>query len=406
MNPNPFVSFVVSCLPSRGALLATGLLLGAPALAGSLVYAGNAGGQGVTVLGAAQANGIEAHPSVENPIIRGHNLYAPDLVRNGGVWNLYYGGWKNASDTSDRIYFAVSDDLLLEGAWSGQSAIIHNGSYLHVNDPSTQRRPDGRWVMAYTVAHQVGSDYRDWIAISTSTDGAAWTPSVATASTEIRITNATFSDIARPALLWTGSGWKLWFDARTANGALHSYLAESTQDIPRDFVLVHSYPDVAGFPGFMEPDVELVDGRYVAVVQRGFATLHKLESTNGRDFTEVGTFLSATAPAFGRKYVSNPGLIYDNVERTVKGVGFGMTDSDGLTGHDIGFAYTQYRVDVLSCPSTWHVYSASRYFDQVVQLTFGHGGFCRIRVQDPRTGGVLADQPVSSRAGDVWRFVP
>jgi hypothetical protein len=44
MNSNPFVSFVVSCLPARGALLATGLLLGAPALAGTLRYAGNTGG--------------------------------------------------------------------------------------------------------------------------------------------------------------------------------------------------------------------------------------------------------------------------------------------------------------------------------------------------------------------------
>ncbi|RKH62934.1 arabinan endo-1,5-alpha-L-arabinosidase [Corallococcus llansteffanensis] len=399
-------TFLLSRLPSPSALLATGVLLGAPALAGSLAYAGNAGGPGVTLLGVSQPNGIEAHPSVENPLIQGHNLYAPDLVRNGGVWNLYYGGWKNSSDVNDRIYFAVSDDLLFEGPWSGQSVIISNGGYLHVNDPSVQKRPDGRWVMAYTVAHQVGSDYRDWIAISTSTDGAAWTPSVATSTTEVRITNASFSDIARPALLWTGSGWKLWFDARTDNGPLHSYLAESSEDLPRNFVLVQSYPDVNGFPGFMEPDVERVNGRYVAVVQRGFATLHKLESTDGRAFTEVGTFLSAASPAFGRKYVSNPGLVYDNVEGTVKGVGFGMTNSDGLTEHDIGFAYTQYRVSVLSCPSTWHAYTTGRYFDQAQQLTFGYGSFCRIRVEDPRTGQVLADQAVGSVAGDRWQFVP
>jgi hypothetical protein len=257
------------------------------------------------------------------------------------------------------------------------------------------------------VAHWVGSDYRDWIAISTSTNGAAWTPSAATSTTEVRITNAAFTDIARPSLLWTGSGWKLWFDARTTNdGPVHSYLAESSEDIPRNFVLVHSYPDVNGFPGFMEPDVEVVNGRYVAVAQRGFATLHKLESTDGRNFAEVGMFLSAASPAFGRKYVTNPGLIYDNVEGTVKGVGFGMTNMDNLTGHDIGFAYTQYHVNVLSCPSTWHVHAAGRYFDQAQQLTFGYASFCHIQVQDPRTGWVLADQSVNSRAGDVWRFVP
>lgn len=192
--------------------------------------------------------------------------------------------------------------------------------------------------------------------------------------TEIRITNASFSDIARPALLWTGSGWKLWFDGRVGNGALHSYLAESSEDIPRNFTLVQSYADVGGFPGFMEPDVELVNGRYVAVVQRNFATLHKMESTDGRTFTEVGTFLSAASPTFGRKYVSNPGLVYDNVERVVKGVGFGMTDNSGLTDHDIGFAYTQYRLSVLSCPSTWHVYTVGRAAGRrTPAMVFGEG---------------------------------
>lgn len=404
----PAPSFVSWCarataLPS---LLATLLLPGTQALAGSLAYDGNTGGTGLTVTNLHLPEGIETHPSVENPIIQGHNLYAPDLVRNGSVWNLYYGGWKNSSDGNDRIYFAVSDDWVPEGAWSGQWVIINNGSYLHVNDPSVQKRGATSWVMAYTVAHQVGSDYRDWIAISTSTDGSAWNPSVATSTTEIRVSGASFSDIARPALLWTGSGWKLWFDGRIGNGPLHSYLAESSEDIPRNFTLVHTYPDVNGFPGFMEPDVERVNGVYVAVVQRGFATLHKLVSTDGRNFTEAGTMLSAATPAFGRKYVSNPGLVYDNVDRVVRGVAYGMTDNSSLTDHDIGFAYTQHRVRVLSCPSTWHGFDAARYYDQVVVLTFDYLSYCRIVVEDARNGAVLADQTVSSRAGDRWRYVP
>ncbi|XXF79236.1 hypothetical protein P2318_05635 [Myxococcaceae bacterium GXIMD 01537] len=229
---------------------------------------------------------------------------------------------------------------------------------------------------------------------------------MATPTTEIRITNAAFSDIARPALLWTGRLWKLWFDARIANGALHSYQAESTEDIPRNFFLVHSYPDVAGFPGFHEPDVELVNGRYVAVVQRHFATLHKMESADGRNFTEVGTFLSSTYPTFGRTYVSNPGLIYDRAEGTVRGVSFGMTNGEGLSDHDIGFAYTQYQVRVQSCPGPVHIYSGGRYFDQLEQLTFGYGNFCNIQVVDPLTNTVVANQAVVSRPGDVWRFVP
>jgi hypothetical protein len=148
----PAPSFVSWCarataLPS---LLATLLLPGTQALAGSFAYDGNTGGTGLTVTNLHLPEGIETHPSVENPVIQGHNLYAPDLVRNGGVWNLYYGGWKNSSDGNDRIYFAVSDDWVPEGAWSGQWVVINNGSYMHVNDPSVQKRGATSWVMAYT----------------------------------------------------------------------------------------------------------------------------------------------------------------------------------------------------------------------------------------------------------------
>jgi len=387
-----------------------------PVSAGSfpdLVYEGHDGGDCLKIKGMFQPNGLEVHPSIANPMIEGANLYAPDLVRNGGVWNMYYGGWKNSGQGNDKIYIAVSDDSIPEGPWSGQWVIIDNGNYLHVNDPSVQKRSTSDWVMAYTVAKYVGSDYRDWIAVSTSSNGASWSPSVATPSTEIQITGsaggvsaASLTDIARPALLWTGSKWKIWFDTKINNGSHPvSFLAESYESgIPTTFNLVHKYGDVCSFPGFYEPDVAIVDGKYVAVVQRHFNTLVKYESTDGIHFTEVGQMLSASDPAFGRDMVSNPGLLYDRVYDVLRGVAFGMT-SDDLMHHDIGMAYTQYKVHVKSCPSTWHVYTESVFWDKALPMTFSHDEFCRIRIIDPVDNSVILDKAVDAEVGDVWRLV-
>lgn len=392
----------------RAAVLTGAMLAGLPvARGGELVFEGTGSGPGLTVSGMANPGGVAARCSTDNPIIEGENVYAPDLVRNGSVWNLYYGGWKSAADHNDRIYLAVSDDPLPEGGWSGQNVIVDRGVYLHVNDPSVVKRGPSDWVMAYTVARFVDEGYRDWIAISTSRDGADWSPAAGTAATEIELTGAAFTDIARPAIAWTGSTWKLWFDGRIAHGPLHSYLAESTDDEPRRFAVVHAYDDADGFPGLFEPDVErLADGRYVAIVQRGFSTLHRFDSDDGIAFAPASAtpLLSVGDPAFGRAAVSNPGLLVDP-ELGVVGAAFGMTDSPTLVGHDIGFAYTQLRLRVLSCPDVWHVFAAASWFDRAHALTFDHRSYCRIEVSDPATERVLAAADVAAQAGDRWRYV-
>ncbi len=373
----------------------------------SLTYVGNDGwSDGVTVRGTYFADGVSSHPSIENPIIQGKNLYAPDLIRNGSVWNLYYGGWKDSGDGNDRIYFAVSDDLIPEGPWGGQSVIIGNGAYLHVNDPSVQKRSQNEWFMAYTVAHFQGSDYRDWIAISTSEDGASWTPANGVFSAEISVSGRNFSDIARPSLLWTGSKWKLWFDGKINNGETHCYLAESQEWLPHNFVVAAEYPDVGGFPGFMEPDVEIVNGTYRAVINRHFNELVVMESQDGITFTESSTALDADDPAFGRNYVSNPGLLYDCATDEIMGYSFGMNDAPDMTGHDIGFSYGQYTVNVLSCPNTWHSVQSARHHDKTLVLTFQYQYYCRIRILHPSSGAALIDQQVQSAVGDVWLFAP
>lgn len=349
-----------------------------------------------------------------NPVINGDNLYAPDLVRSADGWFCYYGGWKTAGQLYDRIYLGTRLDLEVGGAWSEQM-IISNGIYEHVNDP-TVVRDNGTWIMLYTAARWIesgtGRQYRDWINYSTSGDGITWTPDAGTSSTEISITDPasllqgeTLSDIARPSLVRDGSKWKLWFDGKINGGSLASYLAESGSPFPSTFHLVHKYPDAGNFPGFMEPDVvRLPDGTFAAVIQRNFNKLLYGASTDGIGFA-LQEAVDADHPFFPRKWISNPGLVYDEQNGKVLGLAYGMTDSDALTDHDIGFGAMHYQVEVRSPGEVWHVFSEAHSLDEISVMVFNYTDFDLVRVRNPVTGEVTLTQPFTeARPGDLWKL--
>ena len=84
------------------------------------------------------------------------NIYAANLVKNGGAWALYYGGWDGSTDLLDRIYFTVSySGLNKENAvpWGTRYTIMDHDYYLLVNDPSVVNKSPGDWSMAYILPH-------------------------------------------------------------------------------------------------------------------------------------------------------------------------------------------------------------------------------------------------------------
>lgn len=389
----------------------TALFLSSSAMSAQLNYEGNPFTQDLTFKGMVKHNGVKSRPSSSNPIIKGNNIYAPDIIRMGNQWYVYYGGFKNHGQFNDKIYIGVTDDLAFEGPILSNATMIELGSYEHVNDPSVQRRSSTDWVMAYTAAKQIGSDYRDWINISTSSNGLSWSPYFATPSTEVSLDgsayltgNQQFTDIARPALLWDGNHWKMWFDGRINNGGAHSYLAISYDNIPSHFTVTHKYPSPGGFPGFFEPDVEKTNNGYVAVIQKGFTDLYKYTSTNGIHFTNAGKMTSKSE--VGAQHINNPGLIFDRTNQATYGVAFGMTQNQQLLAHDVGFAYSQYTAQALSCPNVWHGFQDAVFFETVKLKSFQYNVFCMIRIIDSDTGSVLLNKNVSSMDGDQWRFIP
>lgn len=345
-----------------------------------------------------------------NPVIRGDNLYAPDLLRVDDRWYCYHGGWLTAGQSYDRVYVGISPGLDTGGPWNPASQVaIYEGSYIHVNDPSVAVH-DGVWYMLYTAFKMVGSDPRDWINYSTSADGLEWAPSVGTPTTEIvlddpdQIAGGTITDIARPSLVRTPTGWKLWFDATVGNSSSTAcYLAHSNGVVPSHFTLVHKYSAIEGFPGFWEPDVvRRPDGTYLAVVQRHFRDLLIGTSTDGIHFT-LTPDVSATNPLFGREKVSNPGLVYDQIEDRLLGLSFGMTDSASLVDHDIGFSAAQYAIEVRSPGNVWHVHTQAAGQDLQSVLTVGYSTFDLVRITDPLTSEVVLEQSFATAApGDLW----
>lgn len=414
-------------LPRTLLLAAAGLLVLVPTSAEAaplelVKVASDGRGEGVTFRGVSQPDVGRQVPHAENPRITGDNLYAPDFIRTAEGWHTYFGGWRTSGQTSDEIYVGTAGAASPAGL-SGFTTAIAAGEYLHVNDPTVVYEPEaGQWHMLYTAAKYVGPsgarNFRDWIAYSTSTDGVNWSPSAGATSAEValldpnNIAGAALSDIARPSLVQADGGWKLWFDGKSdsGDGAIHSYLAESVGGSPTQFEVVKRYDDVAGFPGFFEPDVQRrEDGTYLAVIQRHFSQLHLATSEDGVDFQVGPVSLDAAYPFFGRESVDNPGLIYDDTLDALLGLGFGMTDSPALVGHDVGVSFAQLRIEMRSPDGTWHVFSTAEGLDEQFVHAFHYTDFDLVRVMDAGTGDLLLEQDFTAAApGDVWelRVIP
>jgi hypothetical protein len=358
------------------------------------------------------ANGHENFANSSNPVITGDNLYAPELLRIGDQWYCYHGGWLTTGQLYDRIYLGISNNLYPGGSWDPASSLmISEGDYEHVNDPTVQI-VNGTWYMLYTAARWEGAYFNDWINYSTSTDGVNWTPNAGSTSTEIilndpcGIISGEFTDIARPSLVYDNGLWRLYFDGDVNNGQSNSYYAECSQSFPSSFDLRHHYPREDAFPGFYEPDVaKRSDGSFIAIYQRGFNELWLAVSSDGINFSGKVKVLDADHPAFNRSYVSNPGLLYDQINDLYLGSSFGMTDNSGFIDHDIGFAYAQYRIHLRSPGNVWHTDAESNNLKEQSVMVSGYTNFDLVRLFDTVTGAFLYEQDfTSAQVGDLWEL--
>ena len=164
--------------------------------------------------------GLVAGPSLANdravrPILRGTattelaphgegNVYAPDVLVEGGLIRLWYGG--QGRDGHDRIHLAESKDGI---HWVRHGVVLDRGDANHVNDPSVVKV--GRIYNLYYTRAMAG--VVDEIALATSKDGVVWTPQ----GVVLRPGGAGEWDcllVGRPSVRHEGGRFHMWYDGR------------------------------------------------------------------------------------------------------------------------------------------------------------------------------------------------
>ena len=150
----------------------------------------------------------------------GGNVYAPDVVRDGDRWLMYYGA--QGRDGHDRIHLAESPDGF---SWIRRGVVLDCDTANHVNDPSVVRVGD-LWWMFYTVA-QIGE--LDEIAAATSRDGLTWEKRGVVLSRGAG-TAWDSGKVGRPSVLRENGRFRLWYDGQpTAEAAAADETAKAVR---------------------------------------------------------------------------------------------------------------------------------------------------------------------------------
>ncbi|MHC5541019.1 hypothetical protein ACYOEI_22585, partial [Singulisphaera rosea] len=132
------------------------------------------------------------------------NIYAPDVLLDGGVYRMWYGG--QGRDGHDRIHLAESAD---GEHWTRRGVVLDRGAANHVNDPSVVK-VGAKYFMYYTLA---AADVVDEIALATSQDGIVWEPEgVVLKPGKSGEWDALI--VGRPSVLFDGPIFSMWYDGR------------------------------------------------------------------------------------------------------------------------------------------------------------------------------------------------
>jgi Glycosyl hydrolases family 32 N-terminal domain len=132
------------------------------------------------------------------------NVYAPDVLVEGGLHRMWYGG--QGRDGHDRIHLAESKD---GKTWDHKGVVLDNGDANHVNDPSVVR-VGGDYFMYYTLA--MGSVV-DEIALASSKNGVTWEKRGVVLKPGQEAEWDSFL-VGRPSVLHENGTFKMWYDGR------------------------------------------------------------------------------------------------------------------------------------------------------------------------------------------------
>ncbi|MEU2712179.1 hypothetical protein [Streptomyces sp. NPDC007205] len=342
-----------------------------------------------------------------NPVVRGPNLYAANPVKAGGVWNVYFGGWRAAGQQNDEIYLSRTRDDTLTHGFSGIRTIIGHGVYDHVNDPSAVRLQDGNWVMAMTT-RPVGDV--DKCSTLLSPDGVHW-PQLTDRRHEVTIRGARVTMCGRPSLIFNSHykdrhhrwRWEMYFDGSVNNSPWSQHLAVSYEAFPRHF----TYVRLIGLMG--DADIKLVNGQYIAAYRRigpGMDSWWRLRYATSRDglhFAEHGQLVAPDPLAsYDDCGVTNPGWAI-NEKGLITAVMYGgmATCPWGTSKQQLGVALPQAEVTLFTGNlAHWHRQAISATAQRID--THQYNNVDRIMIIPQPGARPIINQPVHGTRRDAW----
>jgi hypothetical protein len=216
------------------------------------------------------------------------NIYAPDILRVGDQYFMWYGG--QGQDGHDRIFLATSANLIHwqhHPASGCPQAVVDVGGSSHVNDPSVVKH-GGTFYMFFTDA-QVGID--DKIALATSPDGVQWTKH------GIVLDDGApgqwdSGKVGRPAVLHEEGEFRMWYDGAKPGAGRHVGYATS----PDGF----NWTRYAGNPIIQNAgaiDVDRVGTEYILLAEGGDAT-HRYNAPDPVSWSYQGKTLTLSGQPY------------------------------------------------------------------------------------------------------------
>ncbi len=351
-----------------------------------------------------------------NPVITGHNIYAPSVLKSGSTWYSFQGGFKTSSDLNDDIFLTTTTDDSLQTGWTALQKIVDNGSFNHVNDPSVVIK-DGTWYMAFTTATYTPGFAGETCALLTSTNGTTW-PAI-TSAVQINVSfpsTPTKATCARPSLIRNAAQnrWEMYFDGSIqgisgVDSNLMEHVAYATGAIPQNFVYQQALTgvNVASSSYAVDADVKLVNGTYIIAYRNNTlalpAKLLYATSLDGRAFTVHGDLLTQDPfVAYDDGGITEGGWVIDGA--TIKAFMAGGTSDSGLNTHKLGLAFPQTAMSLWS-GSVGHIFR--RAINPSIQQveTFTYNNVDRVKAVDVPGGPLVIDQTANLVKGDVISLV-